>query len=96
MLSNTINHTMQSSKRDAALTLRNHGNNAVNLTKAKTMIIDSPQGLTDYFTSHACQNRVYGVFDGMLIVGWHKTPEEARKAANGLPVQVIYKSLGKE
>lgn len=57
-----------------------------------TIIIESPPDLTAYFASGSSQAYVYGVFDGLVIVGWHTDKKEAQKLFNGLVVK-IYKDM---
>lgn len=57
-----------------------------------TIIIDSPPDLTAYFAYGSSQDYVYGVFDGLGIVGWHEDKKEAQKRFNGLVVK-IYKDM---
>lgn len=56
------------------------------------IIIDSPPDLTAYFAYGASQNHVYGVLDGLVMVGWHPDKKEAQKRFNGLVVK-IYKDM---
>lgn len=58
-----------------------------------TIIIDSPPELNEYFASGSSQAYVYGIFDGLVIVGWHLTRAIALRHSNGLPVEVIYKDM---